>query len=681
MKPQAPRRWFAPACPPTPWLRRACLRRGFGRQVLASLLAFSAHALLQASAPRKAPARAVTARREGARAAYERALALRASFESKPEDKRQKSDYLTAIHALRDVYRLNPAYSKTPPALAAVAELYEQMGRVFSSDRYFYQSVNAYQFLISQYPKNPAAREAAYSIAQVYQTDLENPHEARRAFQKFLDQYPQSSKAKEARQQLKELDQHEVGRLAGPSAPRQPKTEKPRASTPAQVMAIRHWVGPNYSRIVISLEGEARFDTSRLANPDRIVLDLSNTQLSPALSGRAFPGEDGYLRQIRVAQYRPGVARVVLDVQKIEDYSIFTLPNPFRLVIDIHGTSSIASGQPPGGEHVPSTAAGLHPPPSTDLARPSAKADKPEASSETGTKRTEAKAREREGVTEPATGKSPARGSTRDKSSTAEAMAERATPAAPMASGGRTLTRALGLKIGRVVIDAGHGGHDTGTIGPTGLCEKDVVLDVGLRLRSLLERDTGSSVILTRSDDTFIPLEERTAIANQNSADLFISIHANASRDHGARGLETYYLNLTSDPEALEVAARENATSQESVHQLQDLIKKIALTEKAEESHEFAKLVERQIHQSLAKAGNAQRDRGVKRAPFVVLIGANMPSILAEISFLTNPRDERLLNRPDYRQKIADGIYQGIVHYMNTLARVSMAGPVRPPRP
>ncbi len=656
MKPQAPHRWFAP--------------------VLASLLAFAAHAFPQASAPRKAPARSVTARREGARTAYERALGLRASLDSKAEDKRQKSNYLTAIHAFREVYRLNPAYSKTPPALAAVAELYEQMGRVFSSDRYFYQSVNAYQFLISQYPKSPAAREAAYSIAEVYQTDLETPPEARKAFQKFLDQYPQSPKAIEAREQLKELDRREAGRLAGQPAPRQPKTEKPSTSTPAQVMAIRHWVGPNYSRIVISLEGEAKFDTSRLVNPDRIVLDLSNTQLSPALPGRAFPGEDGYLRQIRVAQYRPGVARVVLDVQKIEDYSIFTLPNPFRLVIDIHGASTTASEKPPGAQRVastaaeaasraPSPAAELHPPPST----------------ETAAKRTGTKAREHEPTTEAASGKSSGRGSTGGKSSTEEELVARATPAAPMASGGRTLTRALGLKIGRVVIDAGHGGHDTGTIGPTGVCEKDVVLDIALRLRSLLEHDTGSSVTLTRSDDTFIPLEERTAIANQNSADLFISIHANASRDKSARGLEAYYLNFTSNPEALEVAARENATSQESVHQLQDLIKKIALTEKVEESHEFAKLVERQIHQSLAKAGNAQRDRGVKRAPFVVLIGANMPSILAEISFLTNPRDERLLNRPDYREKIAEGIYQGIVHYMNTLARVSMAGPVRPPRP
>ena len=228
----------------------------------------------------------------------------------------------------------------------------------------------------------------------------------------------------------------------------------------------------------------------------------------------------------------------------------------------------------------------------------------------------------------------------------------------------------MGLKIGRIVIDPGHGGHDTGAIGPTGLEEKTVVLDVGLRLKALLERNTDCEVIMTRDDDEFIPLEERTAIANQKGADLFISIHANASQDSTARGIETYYLNLNSNPEVLEVAARENATSQESVHQLQDMIKKIAMTEKIEESEDFAKLVQREVYTRIAKASGAQRDRGVKKAPFVVLIGANMPSVLAEISFLSNPRDERMLRRPDYREKIASALYDGILEYLKNLGEV-----------
>ena len=175
---------------------------------------------------------------------------------------------------------------------------------------------------------------------------------------------------------------------------------------------------------------------------------------------------------------------------------------------------------------------------------------------------------------------------------------------------------------------------------------------------------------MTRSDDTFIPLEERTAIANEKSADLFISIHANASRDMSARGIETYYLNFTSNPDALEVAARENASSQEAVHQLQDLIKKIAMTEKIEESQDFARQVQREVYTRVTKVSGAQRDRGIKKAPFVVLIGANMPSVLAEISFLTNPRDERLLKRSDYREKIAYALYEGILDYVKNLGEV-----------
>jgi len=251
-------------------------------------------------------------------------------------------------------------------------------------------------------------------------------------------------------------------------------------------------------------------------------------------------------------------------------------------------------------------------------------------------------------------------------------------PAAPTEAGSRTLTRALGLKIACIVIDPGHGGHDTGTIGPSGLAEKDVVLDVARRLKELVETKMGAEAVMTRNDDVFVPLEERTAIANEKSADLFISLHANASRSRSARGIETYYLNFTTNPEALEVAARENATSQESVNQLQNLIKKIAMTEKVEESLEFATQVQREVYSRLRKSGGRQRDRGVKKAPFVVLIGANMPSILAEISFLTNPQDERLLKQNDYRQRVAEALHRGLARYVDNLGGVKVAQDVQP---
>ena len=246
-------------------------------------------------------------------------------------------------------------------------------------------------------------------------------------------------------------------------------------------------------------------------------------------------------------------------------------------------------------------------------------------------------------------------------------------PASPTEDGSQTLTRALGLKVARIVIDPGHGGFDTGTIGPSGLEEKNIVLDVALRLRKLIETQTNSEVFMTRSTDTFIPLEERTAIANEDGADLFISIHANASRDQHVRGIETYFLNFTSDPEALKLAARENATSQESVHELQNLIKKIALNNKIEESQELARDIQTVLYKRMSRDSRGIHNRGVRKAPFVVLIGANMPSILTEISFLSNPHSEHLLRKPSYREQIAKALFRGIEDYINNLGSVRVA--------
>src|ERR1700754_1865265 len=181
-------------------------------------------------------------------------------------------------------------------------------------------------------------------------------------------------------------------------------------------------------------------------------------------------------------------------------------------------------------------------------------------------------------------------------------------------------------------------------------------------------RRLGSEIIYTRSDDTFIPLGTRTAIANKAQADLFLSIHANSSNDSSARGVETYYLNFTSQPDALEVAARENAVSDQSIYQLSDLVKKIALKEKNDESREFAMDVESSLYAGLQRGHTGLKNRGVKKAPFVVLIGANMPSVLAEISFVTNPKDAGQLRQPEYRQRVAESLYKGVAKYEGGLS-------------
>ncbi|HEV2349636.1 MAG TPA: N-acetylmuramoyl-L-alanine amidase [Terriglobia bacterium] len=663
MNPHRPRRWYA--------------------LILASLLAFPVFSF------------AAPVSRTQARAEFNRALRQRAALESLPQDSRKKADYDKVIWTCRTVYHLDPSYGKTPVALQYVAELYEEMGRRFSDKRAFQTSISAYEFLMKEYPRSSFSRDALMAIGEIYRTDLSDRVQAQKKFRQYLTLYPKSEKSADARAALKELQRKPPQGLAANtrdglnSSPEEPADQDARQPAKTlEVTGVRRWVGPNYTRIVISVDGEVGFDASRLVSPDRLVFDLSNARPSPELMGKTFPFEDGFLHQIRVGLFKPNVTRVVLDVAHIEDYSVFSLPNPFRLVIDIHGPPASLAAKDQAKKSVKTAALGPTPaespigkgkaihasnsgsaavdskvPTLTTGPTPETAAPQPVAVAET--------------TTEEGHPKYPKKN--RDKVMVAEPDSPPIKTPPPTEAGSRTLTRALGLKIGRIVIDPGHGGHDTGTIGPTGVMEKDVVLEVALRLARLLEQ-TGSEVVLTRHDDTFIPLEERTAIANEKDADLFISIHANASRDESARGIETYYLNFNSNPEALEVAARENATSQQSVHELRDLIKKIALTEKVEESRDFATDVQREVHSRLVKASGRQKDRGVKKAPFVVLIGANMPSILAEISFLTNPKDEHLLKQPEYLQKIAQALYEGIIHYVNNLGGVRVAQADRAPR-
>ncbi|MGB6901856.1 MAG: N-acetylmuramoyl-L-alanine amidase [Acidobacteriaceae bacterium] len=486
----------------------------------------------------------------------------------------------------------------------------------------------------------------------------------------------------------------------------------PRRGRLPLITGIRHWSTPDYTRVAIDLQQEVRYQAARVSDPDRIFFDLYGARLSPELSGRAVEvTDDGFLTRIRAAQSSANTTRVVLDVNSLSDYSAFFLQNPPRLIIDVHGTRggtpprlTAGANQPTAIPQRPSpriasparTAAGGAPGLSAEGDSGSALTDVAGLSSQPDQVRAT-----RHPTTAPVVssvaGTSAASRSTNPQSLSSRtsrpAVSSRSTDDVPPAEAGapgipaaeavpsaqhvpNSMVRALGLKINRIVIDAGHGGHDSGTLGPGGLQEKDVVLDVALRLGRLLRQRLGADVIYTRSDDTFIPLETRTAIANQAQADLFISIHANSSADTTARGVEVYYLNFTSSADALDVAARENAVSDESIHQLSDLVKKIALQDKINESRAFAADVDQSLYEGLDQGNPGLRDRGVKKAPFVVLIGANMPSILAEISFLTNPDDAEELRESPYRQRIAESLYLGVARYVSSLngMRLAQAG-------
>ena len=681
-------------------------------------------------APAATHRRVATSKRARAQASYLKATRLDQRLKATPPLLRTGEDYKRVVLGFEQVFKIDPGYVKAPAALAAAAHTYEEMGLTYADDQFYSRAIRAYEFLIQQYPGGSAAREAQYAIARIYLSDLENPDEARTAFQQYLKTYPESPQAKLAKREIERINarlarHHATVKRASdrdetaappPQAPASPAQDvsparEVNSNGLVEVTGIRSWVGSNYTRIVISTGAPVKFNASRLVDPDRLVFDLEHTALSSELDQKVFPVGRGYLERVRVAQFQPTVTRVVLDVQKITDYSVFSLPNPFRMIIDIHGsptpllskapigpgdvsrqpetrTRSVSAspgvtmdsddpadsaGRGTGKNAVPSAATDAgdeaSSPPAQAIRKASPAQAIRKASPALAVESTHAPVGGGEDSSEFPGEKQRIRG-IRDSTSRLEAAAP---PSAALAAGSPTLTRALGLKVGRIVIDPGHGGHDTGTIGPGGLREKDVVLDVALRLRRLIERRLGSEVVMTRDDDTFIPLEERTAIANEKTADLFISIHANASRDPSARGIETYFLNFTSDPGALALAARENATSQESVHQLSKLIQKIALSEKIDESRQFAGIVDRSMARQLNRQGIREPNRGVKKAPFVVLIGANMPSILAEISFLSNPHDERLLRKPAYRQKIAEALYAGIAQYVSQLGAVKVA--------
>lgn len=628
---------------------------------------------------------------------YDKAERLREALKGKAEDKRTERDYRQVIQAFRSVYYIAPTSSKADESVLAVAELLAESGRSLDRKKNFEDAIGQYEFLRHEYPGSRYRFEALFSIGQIYREDLNDPAHAKSTFEEFLKRYPHHDLAEQARKALTELaaESKEAKQGSKSASRKQEKKEEPAAKPEATksaatqkdadnteeklswITGIRHWTSPDSTRVAIDLEKEVQYEVGRVPSPDRIFFDLHDTKLASELVGKSFQVDDGYLKKIRIAQYNDTMTRVVLEVKDLAEYSAFLLPNPYRLIIDVHGKQDDSAAAKKPVAELTAEAADNDDEDTSDAdsaAKPDATRELTEAAGKSDSKSSKSEVKATSKPTTAPTFESvqPRKTKANDSKEQDTAVAE-IREAQPTSNGERSLTRVLGLKIGRIVVDAGHGGHDTGTIGPHGLLEKDLVLDVALRLGKLLESKLGAEVIYTRDDDTFVPLETRTAIANKNQADLFISVHANSSRDPRARGVETYYLNFTSNPEALEVAARENAVSEKSVFELQDLVKKIALKEKIEESREFATDVQKSLHDGLVKKAPGLRDRGVKKAPFVVLIGANMPSILAEISFVSNPGDERRLRTAAYRQRIAESLYRGIASYADGLSGIRVA--------
>jgi N-acetylmuramoyl-L-alanine amidase len=655
-------------------------------------------------------------KRQSAAAQYARAEELRSALNSKPADKRALAEYKNVVASYRRVYLITPAAAEVPDALLAVSELYTEMGDHFGRS-YYQLAVDSYEFLLHEYPANHFAQDAMLRMAHLLKEQLGDSSSAAKTYEEFVKKYPRSQRKREAQQALAELALLQKGsESAGGGAATDSRTAEAAESSrvvPADVArayATEHaGAAPHLrrittnaladsTRVTIDLEDLVQYDSARIRNPDRIFFDLHTARIAPALARENFHVEGYLLTAVRVAQNQSGVVRVVLDVNGVKDYSASLLSNPPQLVIDLYPDSRASEVRSAKARHGKSTAV-------QQASKLEAEAMDEQVVQPISTAAAKADVVVSQGPMPAAnpvsSGPMPKSGSlvprttamdgkAKSRAKSAKALSpssvagdkpdliQPTAPAQPTRDGQATLTRTLGLKIGRIVIDPGHGGHDTGTIGPTGLMEKDLCLDIAVRLGKIIQqRLPGAEVVFTRSDDTFIPLEERTRVANESRADLFISIHANSSQDRGARGIETYYLNLKGSPDSMEVAARENATSQESIHDLEDMVKKIARSEKIDESREFAADIQESLAKRIAKASRTVKDRGVRKAPFVVLIGADMPSILTEIAFLSNPADEQLLKKPEQRQKVAEGLYQGVASYLQSLNSMTLNLPTK----
>ena len=482
--------------------------------------------------------------------------------------------------------------------------------------RKYSRAIYLYRTVIDHDPTYSACDDALYAMGTLYEEmakrfTSDRYHDLAVYYYEFVaDQYPLTRHKKLALERAKRLQHPEV---AAPEAKKSPQTGL------ANVSEIRYWSNEAYTRVVVQLDREIEFRKHVLSNPDRIYFDLQGTRLKSALNGKTYPVNDVFIKQVRVAQNTPDMVRLVLDFEKINKHTVFALYDPFRIVIDTLG------GRPP--------------PATLQATERTVKTEEAVLSLETGT-------------------------------DTAVRISE--TPIVPSSNlnGDRSLTRVLGLKVGRVVIDPGHGGGDTGTIGPSGLKEKDLVLALSKRLKMLLEERLETDVVLTRNTDKFVPLEERTAIANQLRADLFISVHANSSRIRRVSGVETFFLNLASSAEEREVASRENAGSQRNIRELEDLLKQIALGDYNEESSDLAQIVQQSLYSELKNHHPILRNRGVKKAPFIVLINLNMPGILTEVGFISNPAEEKYFTGEKGQDEVAEALYKGVEKYFLSLGTI-----------
>ncbi|MXZ13306.1 MAG: AMIN domain-containing protein [Candidatus Dadabacteria bacterium] len=548
-------------------------------------------------------------------ALYEETFKLYRQLESNSEKAQKRETWDLVGSTFYRIYSQNPDWKNSPLCLFVAARVYEKKSLKFKSPEDAEKALQYSREFLKKYPDDSLADDSWLRVGKIHERRGEKK-EAATAYQRIVYGMEDSDTYEIAKKKLAIVTGAPTPKKAEPEPSKEPiPTPNPKGY--ALIKKIRHWSTDDYTRVVIETDKNVKY-TSNMLRPDpelktppRLYVDLEETILDNSV--KVEPITKGLLEKISYATNRPGVSRIVLYIKDLEGHKVFSLPkseqNPsFRLVMDIKGM-----GAKP--EKIFAKDA-----PSYDKQEPSLSSKIPEGE---------------------------------------------------IAS----LKQALGLKVRTIVIDPGHGGHDPGAIGPSGLREKDVNLKIAKRLRERLIEEGKSfgieNVYLTRSSDRFIPLEERTAIAKKRKADIFISIHCNGARRKKAHGIETYILGFTDDQTSLQLAARENATTTKGLNELGSTLKQYLLSAKKEESQQVAGYVQKSIIQSVSVKYKYVNNKGVKKAPFVVLIGADVPSLLIETSFITNPREEKRLKSKAYIERIVDGIVLGIKKYSMQTQKVS----------
>ncbi|PIE55904.1 MAG: hypothetical protein CSA34_07095 [Desulfobulbus propionicus] len=547
----------------------------------------------------------------------------------------KRSSWLKGVRNFRKIYLAHTQGVLAPSCLYMMARMYHRMGERFRVPLDLDEAIDYFSDVATVYPRSTLADDALFNIGDLYLESKHLPEQAAKAYLKIIEEYPEGDKYAQALQRLQLLEQKHNVPL--PKTLNRTRTLKRLVN----VLPVKYWSSDEYTRIVIRASGPVHYSSSLLEKsgnqPRRLYVDFAQCHIPPKYR-QPVPIKDGLLKQVRTGQFNDSTVRVVLDIESISTYNIFSLNNPFRVIVDVYGEKK----QKPREQDVVKTPT----PPSPGTKKVEKPPVQPTSSADTSPLV----------VIREINKKRPGdRGHTID----------------PLSRQPLSLAQQLGLGVNTIVIDPGHGGKDPGA-SAFGLQEKNIVLKVAKRVGLVLAETYGFQVKFTRTNDIFIPLEERTAIANTEKADLFLSIHVNAHPQQQVGGVETYFLNLATNTEAMRVAALENATSTHNISEMQDILSDLMQNSKIEESSKLAHRVQDNLITGLHKANYKLKNLGVKQAPFYVLLGAQMPAILTEIGFLTNPKEAQLLSDDAFLNTLSKQIAAGIVAYVKEHSSTAM---------